>query len=231
MKMIMRKLISLLGLLVMGLATVVGAAVPAAHGSQTDTPKMNGKLRVTTLSPEEIRYTGKPYVKELGAYAFNYRNYDPQVARWTTPDPSGFPDGANNQVYTNQPLFIFDPNGCDLTPINMSYQWTVSGVAAPYTVSWTGNDVWSYDASYAHMTKHEIQATGGLLGNTEGDGFKIVFEKSDSSNTVHRNPPDQSGKNLIDHIVLHCQLVKQWEDGYREVVASSDFSQWGAWYE
>ncbi len=34
---------------------------------------MNGKLRVTTLSPEEIRYTGKPYSKALGAYVFNAR--------------------------------------------------------------------------------------------------------------------------------------------------------------
>ena len=40
------KIMSLLGLLVMGVA--------AAYGSQTNQPQMNGKLKVTTLSPEEI---------------------------------------------------------------------------------------------------------------------------------------------------------------------------------
>ena len=62
---------------------------------------MNGRLKVATLSPDEIRYTGKPYNKELGTYVFSARSYDPQTNRWTTSDPSGFPDGANNYLYVN----------------------------------------------------------------------------------------------------------------------------------
>ena len=56
-------------------------------------------------------YTGKPYVEESGAYAFKYRHYDPELSRWTTIDPSGFPDGLNNQIYCNRPLTGFDPDG------------------------------------------------------------------------------------------------------------------------
>ncbi len=70
----------------------------------------NGRLRVTTLAPEDIRYTGKPYSKALGAYVFNAREYDPQLSRWTTADPSGFPDGVNNRAYTSRPI-----NDCDST--------------------------------------------------------------------------------------------------------------------
>ena len=69
------------------------------HSDETRHPKMNGKLIVDTLPPEDVCYTGKPYNKELGAYVFNARNYDATISRWTTPDPSGFPDGANNSVY------------------------------------------------------------------------------------------------------------------------------------
>ncbi len=72
---------------------------------------MNGKLRVTTLSPEEIRYTGKPYSRALGAYVFNARAYDAATSRWTTPDPSGFPDGVNNRVYAATPTFQMDADG------------------------------------------------------------------------------------------------------------------------
>jgi len=104
---------SLLGLMVIG--------VTAAYGSQTSQPKMNGKLKVTTLSPEEICYTGKPYSKELGVYVFNYRNYDPQTSRWTTPDPSGFPDGANNNIYiANNVLNAIDATGKSITLYNHS---------------------------------------------------------------------------------------------------------------
>ena len=49
----------------------------------------------------EYFYTGKSYDVDLGAYTFQFRNYDPGLKRWTSVDPSGFPDGANNQIYVN----------------------------------------------------------------------------------------------------------------------------------
>jgi RHS repeat-associated protein len=62
--------------------------------------------------PAEFFYTGKPYDTDLGAYAFNYRNYDPELKRWTTMDPSGFPDGVNNSLYvSNSPLGVYDTDG------------------------------------------------------------------------------------------------------------------------
>lgn len=61
---------------------------------------------------ESARYTGKPYIPELGTYAFQYRNYSPTTNRWTTPDPSGFPDGLNNLIYVeNKPNTSIDPRG------------------------------------------------------------------------------------------------------------------------
>lgn len=56
-------------------------------------------------------YTGKPYNEELGAYIFNYRSYDAHLSRWTTADPSGFPDGANASKYVRAPMSQLDPNG------------------------------------------------------------------------------------------------------------------------
>jgi RHS repeat-associated protein len=58
-----------------------------------------------------VFFTGKPYDADLGAYLFNYRSYDPALCRWTTPDPSGFPDGANNWVYAPVPTMEIDPLG------------------------------------------------------------------------------------------------------------------------
>jgi len=56
-------------------------------------------------------YTGKPYVSENGGYAFKFRQYDPELNRWTSADPSGFPDGANNRIYAPAPTSELDPLG------------------------------------------------------------------------------------------------------------------------
>ena len=55
-----------------------------------------------------VFYTGKPYVTEVGSYAFKYRTYDPALSRWTSVDPSGFPDGVNNQIYINNQLNMIE---------------------------------------------------------------------------------------------------------------------------
>ena len=58
-------------------------------------------------------YTGKPFDLELGTYIFKFRNYNPEMQRWTTMDPSGFPDGANNYGYVNCPQFELDAFGLE----------------------------------------------------------------------------------------------------------------------
>jgi RHS repeat-associated protein len=69
--------------------------------------------------PSTQFYTGKPYVADAGGYIFKYRTYNPEMARWTTADPSGFPDGVNNRVYASMPLSGVDPDG--LSNINITY--------------------------------------------------------------------------------------------------------------
>jgi RHS repeat-associated protein len=85
-------------------------------------PKMNGQLEVVRMADEDVLYTGKPYDKDLGTYAFKYREYHPEFSRWTSADPSGFPDGANNYAYiTNDPLRWLDADGLAGVLIIYSY--------------------------------------------------------------------------------------------------------------
>jgi RHS repeat-associated protein len=56
-------------------------------------------------------YTGKPYVADVGGYIYKYRTYNPEMSRWTSADPSGFPDSSNNRSYVSNPLSHLDPNG------------------------------------------------------------------------------------------------------------------------
>ena len=67
--------------------------------------------RPSTLDSSTPFYTGKPYLADSGSYAFKYREYNPEMGRWTTVDPSGFPDGANNRMYTAIPNSQLDAYG------------------------------------------------------------------------------------------------------------------------
>jgi RHS repeat-associated protein len=62
----------------------------------------------TTASEDHAFYTGKPYIETTGSYAFKYRSYNPELARWTSEDPSGFPDGANGSIYAPVPTSQLD---------------------------------------------------------------------------------------------------------------------------
>jgi len=75
---------------------------------------------------ETAFYTGKPYVDSSGGYAFKYRSYNPELARWTSEDPSGFPDGANGNVYAPTPNSEFDY--CGLRSVTLLQGVTSGGV-------------------------------------------------------------------------------------------------------
>ncbi len=62
----------------------------------------------SSATEEPAFFTGKPYLESTGSYAFKYRNYNPEIARWTSEDPSGFPDGANGSAYAPVPTTSFD---------------------------------------------------------------------------------------------------------------------------
>ena len=70
-----------------------------------------------SAAAEPAFYTGKPYLASSGSYVFKYRSYSPEMARWTSEDPSGFPDGANGNVYTPNPTSELDFEGLSKTVI------------------------------------------------------------------------------------------------------------------
>jgi RHS repeat-associated protein len=106
------------------------AATATMFATEAGPKKMNGKLEIVEANPGDVFYTGKPYEEDLGGYVFNYRTYSPDINRWTTPDPSGFPDGANNCVYgSNTVPSTVDPTGL-----------TDKSVVWIYAYAWVGSE-------------------------------------------------------------------------------------------
>ena len=94
-------------LLVTALSLFAASGLMATQQSKEEVPGV-------AAQPASYFYTGKPYDADLGEFTFNYRNYNPEMKRWTSADPCGFPDGANNRIYAPKPTHGVDPTGlCD----------------------------------------------------------------------------------------------------------------------
>jgi len=79
-----------------------------------------------TKQEDPAFFTGRPYLEATETYAYKFRAYDPNVARWTSEDPSGFPDGANNALYVNNWfLSAINPDGLDTKNIQSSLEKTL----------------------------------------------------------------------------------------------------------
>jgi len=192
------------------------------HANPDERPKMNGKLRVTTLSPEEIRYTGKPYIKELGAYAFNCRNYDPETARWTTPDPSGFPDGANNRIYAPVPTCGIDAFGLNWVSLGAptlpsSEDWNTIGNFRWHIVytGWStqGGDTYDQNQNASYHWQQTITETTSATftaQNSNGTNFSL----GDASLTVSASSGWALGSTTTSTTTVDQTLNHDALDGF-----------------
>ena len=89
-----------------------------------------------SATAEPAFYTGKPYLAYSGSYVFKYRSYNPEMARWTSEDPSGFPDGTNNLLYVrNLSLNSFDPTGLAKMSCDQGTLTWYNGQPRPLSVS------------------------------------------------------------------------------------------------
>jgi RHS repeat-associated protein len=72
-------------------------------------------VAASASASEGTFYTGKPFDAQRDGYLFKYRSYDPELNRWASLDPSGFPDGSNNAAYLPVPTSQFDWQGLLVT--------------------------------------------------------------------------------------------------------------------
>jgi RHS repeat-associated protein len=122
----------------------ISAANKAREAQQAE-PATRHSLPATP--PQEVFFTGKPYLEETGQYLFLFRHYDPQLARWTNADPSGFPDGANNWQYVaNMATLGIDPDGLQFLHFNGSSitVWSGNGRQSNESIDWgTAGTSWA----------------------------------------------------------------------------------------
>jgi RHS repeat-associated protein len=190
--------------------------------TKTEAKEAAQVAQVSASTPQSF-YTGKPYLAESGSYAFKYREYNPEMNRWTTVDPSGFPDGANNQRYAAVPTEDFDYQGL----LNWStLQLTGTGgisTGPGYSITYNSYSINTDDGNYTiqllkyvsgnpsgadysyNCAGYVFGASGYWIQGTQittilkGDGYKQI------------NGPNYTGATIADWGNAHVAKVNGWD--------------------
>ncbi|TLS45933.1 hypothetical protein FE633_12315 [Streptomyces montanus] len=70
-----------------------------------------------------LRFPGQYFDPETGLNYNHYRQYDPETARYLSPDPLGLHPAPNPFTYVTNPLTWADPLGLAACDVALGYQW------------------------------------------------------------------------------------------------------------
>jgi RHS repeat-associated protein len=119
-----------------------------------------------------IFYTGKPFEAQREGYLFKYRSYDAKLNRWTSADPSGFPEGPNNALYgPSAPTGGFDALGLSwhFTGSNSSGSLT-SGLTYSQPIDLHGTIAGSYNIT-GFSNGEATSLTMNIVASNSVDGW------------------------------------------------------------
>lgn len=172
-------------------------------------------------------YTGKPYLEETGTYLFKYRQYDPELSRWTTSDPSGFPDGPNTNKYLSNPTSALDYAGCfalsttSPSVSNVTDQATGKVHAAAWELLPVGAGASSTEMLKPFMPSNTTLASTALNGNVIVSSFYVQN---------HSSPQTNSNPNVASvNLSLEFQNAPSgfaWIQIQRVRLPGGEFSAW-----
>jgi hypothetical protein len=97
------------------------------------------------------------------------------MMRWTTMDPSGFPDGANNYGYVTAPVLYIDPDGFAMMPAMTGY------------VRYLYNGLFNFGDAHESFGDYDSVAN---LQVTDFDGFLTKFNSMNSGGIYLTKPYD-----------------------------------------
>jgi len=177
------------------LLAATAAALTMAAEAETKSEDLPG----VAAQPASYFYTGKPYDADLHAYVYNYRNFDVELNRWASADPTGFPDGSNNWIYAcNTPSSMIDPNGLVGKSILWVFGWSGFPEYHP------NGDPWMNDDDDADLVANEQTQWKSQLSTWDGgDPSPEYLSDGDLFDwRVIGSPSELSGFSDWDRVLL-----------------------------
>ena len=186
------------------------AAIKAAEAKVAAQASVNPP---SAISNPQLFYTGKPYLEETGQYVFLFRHYDPELGRWTTSDPSGFPDGANNAVYTRRPTTHLDPLGLAEYSTQLFWHWLTGG-GSTVVLPWSAFDPSNAAPTFAGSVwrSHNLGLLN-QLGQNASFGVSSAAPETTPASVPFSNPaePVLSSFTVFGLLAGSISINKSWE--------------------
>ena len=164
-------------------------------------------------------YTGKPYIDGLG-YAFLFRNYCPDLGKWPSQDPIGYPDGWNNFAYCNNIVTIT----YDLLGGVLNYT-SGSSVANAISILKAGSPTMNRiitvleNSEHIHNIAHDSAATG--KGSYVSGDTSYTYQNVPTGSDVHLDglcdnntspfPGDPNGWNRPLELGIAHELIHSYQ--------------------
>ncbi|CRM39875.1 RHS repeat-associated core domain-containing protein [Pseudomonas sp. 24 R 17] len=116
------------------------------------------------IEEQNLRFQGQYLDRETGLHYNTLRFYDPDIGRFTTPDPIGLAGGLNLYQYAPNPLSWIDPLGlmkCSSPPKGRKVSRTVYRFEEPGRIgtTWQAHK-WNVESTHRYTTK----GVGGVYG-------------------------------------------------------------------
>ena len=197
-----------------------GKVIPASWREKRGNPNQSNQANTFNLA---LRLPGQWQDQATGLY-YNYqRDYNPETGRYLTPDPLGFPDGADPYAYVNNnPLNKMDPLGLYQSDIHyyMTFFLAVAaGVPAddariialaaqyvdenpatrPVNPTNTATTIWSATWNQQMLIKYHFTLSDPKTGNT------VKAYDNSLLYTVIDNPSDQLNNLLAASVNAECK--------------------------
>lgn len=177
---------------------------------------------------ETGRFTGKVFIEELRSFLFQFRLYSPEFARWSAPDPCGFPDGNNNLLYVNcDPLTSIDPLGLVThtmeNPDTTVYTPTTSsyGEYNPFFYIIKKTDPTIYNAADTCFTPYVV-----------GGGW--TFETKGQYGIPNQGPMQASTNPVVNYTIdsITIDMLKEhesWHHTHHKTLADKTYGSLESW--
>ena len=123
------------------------------------------------IEEQNLRFQGQYLDRETGLHFNTFRFYDPDVGRFTTPDPIGLAGGLNTYTYSSNPISWFDPLG--LTPVTFTDSRGLTLTVTGYT-------------DLSHLSPSQLKTV-------------IYMNGPEAPHPFGKSPVDKNGNTIVLH--------------------------------
>jgi RHS repeat-associated protein len=155
------------------------------------------------IEEQNLRFQGQYLDRETGLHFNTFRFYDPDVGRFTTPDPISLQGGLNLYLYGENPFTSLDPLGWAPTPLNKPgfyvYGLYAPNAKTPYYIGHTEQIPSVREGQHARTTR----LGNGELRVLKGQDGKMTYSQAKGYEQAYREKYKTKGKfpnNVIEPI-------------------------------